>query len=56
MAEYALLDVNKPIGVSNHQVGRELPEALKNNLPTVEQLEMELNTVTATPEDEESLD
>ena len=45
VAEYALRDVNKPIGVSTHYWGSILPESLQENLPTIEQLEMELNTV-----------
>lgn len=44
VAEYALRDVNKPIGISTHQM-RGLPEPLKAILPTVEQLEMEMNAV-----------
>ena len=47
VAEYALRDVNKPISVSTHQFGRELPEDLQTSLPSVEQLEMELNMVVA---------
>lgn len=44
VAEYALRDVNKPIGISTHQI-RGLPEPLQAILPTVEQLEMEMNAV-----------
>jgi len=45
--EYALRDVNRPIGVSTYQLKDSLPKALEESLPTVEQLEMELNTVVA---------
>ncbi len=45
--EYALRDVNRPIGVSTYQLKDSLPKALEASLPTVEQLEMELNTVVA---------
>jgi predicted nuclease of restriction endonuclease-like (RecB) superfamily len=45
--EYALRDVNRPIGVSTYQLKDSLPQALEESLPTVEQLEMELNTVVA---------
>lgn len=45
--EYALRDVNRPIGVSTYQLKDSLPKSLKENLPTVEQLAMELNTVVA---------
>lgn len=37
-AEYALRNVSTPIALSTHR----LPEQLKKNLPTIEQLEMEL--------------
>lgn len=40
-AEYALQNINTPIGVSTHQ----LPAPLENGLPSVEQLEQELQTV-----------
>jgi predicted nuclease of restriction endonuclease-like (RecB) superfamily len=45
--EYALRDVNRPIGVSTYQLKDSLPKSLEENLPTVEQLAMELNTVVA---------
>jgi len=40
--EYALRGLDKPVGVSEYQLTRELPEALKNKLPDVEVLEAEL--------------
>ncbi|MBW4619622.1 MAG: DUF1016 family protein [Cyanosarcina radialis HA8281-LM2] len=43
--EYALRDVNKPIGISTYQLQDTLPESLQTSLPTLEQLEMELNAV-----------
>lgn len=39
IAEYALRDVKKPIGVSEMQILQALPENLKGNLPTIEELE-----------------
>jgi len=45
--EYALQGMQKPIGVSTYQLRGELPEPLAGRLPTVEQLENELNTVSA---------
>lgn len=41
--EYALQGMQKPIGVSTFQLQRNLPTALQESLPTVEQLESELN-------------
>lgn len=44
VAEYALRDINKPIGVAEWQTKlvHSLPEPLKSNLPTIEQIEEEL--------------
>lgn len=39
MVEYALRDIAKPIGVSTYRVTRELPEPLRDELPTVEALQ-----------------
>lgn len=44
--EYALRYVQHPIGVSTFRLKDTLPEPLRGNLPTIEQLEMELNTIT----------
>ncbi len=45
IAEYSLRDMNKPIGVSVYQLRNNLPKGLQGNLPTVEQLEAELEIV-----------
>lgn len=42
--EFALDTVQNPIGVSTYKLRDDLPPALKDSLPTAEQLEMELNT------------
>jgi hypothetical protein len=39
IVEYALRDVNKPMGVSTYQLTESLPKQLKGSLPTVEELE-----------------
>lgn len=44
VAEYALRDMRKPIGVSEHQLTTALPDTLRGRLPTVEELEAELAT------------
>ncbi len=41
--EYALRDINKPIGVSEFTFTESLPEELKLSIPTVEEFEAELN-------------
>lgn len=41
-AEYALRDINKPIGVSEYELTRALPDNLKSSLPSIEEIEAEL--------------
>jgi len=45
IAEYALKDINKPIGISEYTLTQAIPENLKTNLPTIEELEAELSDV-----------
>ncbi|MEM7591376.1 MAG: PDDEXK nuclease domain-containing protein [Cyanobacteria bacterium P01_A01_bin.83] len=54
VVEYALRGVNTPIGVSTHNL-EGMPE-LQDSLPTVEQLEQELNEAVAEIEGESSKD
>ena len=42
IAEYALRDIHKPLGISVYQLTASLPEKMKNSLPTIEELEAEL--------------
>ncbi len=42
LAEYTLRDIHKPIGISDYELTRALPESLKSSLPTVEEIEAEL--------------
>lgn len=42
VAEYALRNVTTPIGISEYKITEALPDILKGSLPTVEQLEAEL--------------
>jgi predicted nuclease of restriction endonuclease-like (RecB) superfamily len=42
LAEYALRDTSKPIGVAEYQLTAVLPENLKGTLPSIEELEAEL--------------
>lgn len=41
-AEFALRDINKPMGISEFQFTEILPEELKSSLPTIEEIEAEL--------------
>lgn len=52
--EYALQTVQNPIGVSTYQLSEELPAPLKHSLPSVETLEMELNAVAQSFEQEKT--
>lgn len=42
-AEYALRGINKPIGISEYELGQALPEQLRSSLPTIEEIENNLN-------------
>jgi predicted nuclease of restriction endonuclease-like (RecB) superfamily len=53
VVEYALRDVNKPIGISTFQLKNALPESLKGNLPTIAELESQLNLLAIDVEDGE---
>ena len=44
IAEYALEDYTKPIGISEYRLAESLPEKLQGSLPTVEELEIELGS------------
>lgn len=41
VAEYALSDIHKPIGISEYQLTQALPENLKYSLPSIEEIEAE---------------
>jgi hypothetical protein len=42
VAEYALRDTNKPMGVAEYLLVESLPKDLEANLPSIEQIEREL--------------
>jgi len=52
LAEYALRDIHKPIGVSDYELTRALPENLKSALPTIEEIEAELQSELDNEDDE----
>ena len=41
LAEYALRDMTKPIGLAEYRITQSLPKNLKTTLPTIEELEAE---------------
>jgi predicted nuclease of restriction endonuclease-like (RecB) superfamily len=45
IVEYALRDLQKPVGVATYRLGQGLPANLEGSLPSIEQLEAALNTV-----------
>jgi predicted nuclease of restriction endonuclease-like (RecB) superfamily len=48
VAEYALRDTNKPIGVAEYQLVNSLPKELQTSLPSIEQIERELGVAGET--------
>lgn len=45
VAQYALSGYDQPIGVSDYQLSKAIPENLKSGLPTVAEVEEELNRI-----------
>lgn len=43
VAEYALSDIHKPIGVSEYKLTHALPRVMRSSLPTIDQIEKELS-------------
>lgn len=43
VAEYALKDISKPVGISEYRLIESIPEDLKGSLPSIEQIETELS-------------
>ena len=43
--QHALFDYDQPIGVSDYQYSKAIPENLKSALPTVEEVEEELSKI-----------
>ena len=45
VAQYALSGYDQPIGVSDYQLSKAIPEQLKSALPSIEEVEEELNRI-----------
>ena len=43
MAQYSLTGYTQPIGISDYQLSKAIPENLKSALPTIEEVEEELS-------------
>ena len=44
IAEYALSDIRKPIGVSEYKLTQSLPRSIKSSLPSIKEIEKELGS------------
>jgi predicted nuclease of restriction endonuclease-like (RecB) superfamily len=44
-AEYALRDMNKPMGISEYRLTEAIPEKIKSKLPSIEELEKKLGKI-----------
>jgi predicted nuclease of restriction endonuclease-like (RecB) superfamily len=53
LAQYALEGYNQPIGVSDYQLSKAIPEELKSALPTIEEVEQELTHLLEQKEQKE---
>lgn len=53
VAEYALRGIGKPMGVAEYQLVKAIPEPLASGLPTIEQIEAELQTESGPQNDRE---
>lgn len=49
-AEYALKGIEKPIGISEYELNKILPDNLKSSLPSIEEIENELRNLTVESE------
>jgi len=45
LAEYSLEGIERPIGISQYQFSKALPNELKSSLPTIEEIESELEGI-----------
>jgi hypothetical protein len=42
VAEYALKDINQPMGISEYQLTKLFPSDFESSLPTIEEIEIQL--------------
>ena len=52
-AEYALKDINKPIGVSEYKLLEDMPEYLQSQLPRAEDIELHIKDIEEIEDDED---
>lgn len=51
VAEYALRNINAPIGISEYHLTKAIPDKLKTSLPSIQEIEAELNATVKNYED-----
>jgi hypothetical protein len=51
-AEYSLRDINKPIGISEYELTRALPDNYRGSLPSIEEIEEALESNNKTNSDD----
>lgn len=56
VAEYALRDMNKPIGISRYELAGTLPKELEGSFPTLEEVQAELGQITTSLEELEAVE
>ena len=52
MAEYALRNIESPMGVAEYQLVQAIPSEFATSLPTVEEIESELQSRSSVPPDQ----
>ena len=53
VAEYALKDISKPVGVSEYKILQDIPEYLQLQLPKAEDIELHIKNIEEIEESEE---
>ena len=53
-AEYALKDINKPVGVSEYKLLQDIPEYLQSQLPKAEDIELHIKDIEEIEEQEDN--
>jgi hypothetical protein len=56
VAEYALRNIHAPIGISEYRLADALPDNLKGSLPTIAELEAELDALPGTAQEGDKSD
>ena len=52
MAQYALESTNQPIGISEYELSKLIPEDIKSQLPSIEEIEEQVKRIQGKKEEE----